>query len=432
MESMRRKRSNGQVVPDGRRGIVVGVDVSKRYFDFGAFRPGERGGVRRAEQNADGFEAFEGFLAQLKARGDEVWVAYEPTGPYSSCLRERLMEGGWRVVQVNPYHVKQAKELADNSPGKTDRKDCGVIAGLVWQGYWREVVAVCGVHAQLRAVWVQWRSLIKKRTRLRNEFQSLLVEWFPELGEIFDDAVCKTVRAVVKAYESPQVVAGKPLSRLRRVIKAATSGRMGRMAEPIRQAAKRSVAVTEGQRARWEYMVGLLELIESVEQQQRGVYQRMETMLDGLEEAQAMLTAPGIGLITVAGLLGECGPLGAFDSFGRLEKHAGMNLYEISSGQRRGRARLSKRGRSGVRYAMGQIAILQMRKGGLCREYAQALRERGKKPREVRVAVARKLLGLLYALAREAVAFDPQRWITEVSTADGLFIRREAPLSTAA
>lgn len=432
MTSMRRKRGNGQVVPDGRRGIVVGVDVSKRYIDYGAFRPGERGRVRRAEQNADGFEAFEGYLAQLKARGQEVWVAYEPTGPYSSCLRERLMGGGWRVVQVNPYHVKQAKELADNSPGKTDRKDCGVIAGLVWQGYWREVVPVCGVHAQLRAGWTRWRSLIKKRTALRNEFQSLLVEWFPELGEIFGDAVCKTVRGVVRAYEGPQAVAKKPLSRLRRVIKKATSGRMGRMAEPIRQAAKSSVAVTEGRRARWSYMVGLLDLIETVEQQQREVYECMETMLEELEEAQAMLTAPGIGVITVAGLLGECGSLSSFESFGRLEKHAGMNLYEISSGQRRGRARLSKRGRSGVRYAVGQIAIFQMRKGALYGEYAQALRGRGKKAGEIRVAVARKLLRLLYALAREKVAFDPQRWITEVSTADGLLTHREAPVLVAA
>jgi len=81
---------------------------------------------------------------------------------------------------------------------------------------------------------------------------------------------------------------------------------------------------------------------------------------------------------------------------------------------------------------LGQMAILQMREGGLCRKYAQALRERGKKSGEIRVAVARKLLRLLYALARDRVAFDPQRWVTEVSTADGLLARGEAPLSKAA
>lgn len=432
MKSMRRKGRESQVVPDRERGIVVGVDVSKQRIDFGAFRPGQRGEVHRVEQNADGFEAFERFLEQLKAGGQQVWVAFEPTGPYSACLREWLRRSGWRTVQVNPYHVKRTKELRDNSPGKTDRKDCGVIADLVWGGYWREVTPLRGVYAELRARWVQWRSLSKQRTALGNQFQGLLVEWFPELGRIFKDPVCKTVRGVVRAYESPQAVAGGRLGKLRRVISAATSGRMGRMAEQIRQAAKRSVAVGEGQGARWAHMVDLLETIELIEQQQQRVRQRMEALLEGQGQAEAMLTAPGIATLTVAGLLGECGPLGDFESYGRLEKHAGMKLYEISSGQRRGRVRLSKRGRSGVRAVLGQMAILQMREGGLCRKYAQALRERGKKPGEVRVAVARKLLGLLYALARDRVAFDPQRWVTEVSTADGLLARGEAPLSKAA
>jgi transposase len=412
--------------------MVVGVDVSKRWVDYGGFRPGERGRVRRAQQDAEGFEALEGYLRQLKAEGKQVWVAYEPTGPYSSCLRERLLGGGWRTVQVNPFHVKRTKELIDNSPGKTDQKDCAVIAGVVWQGQWREVVPVRGVHAQLRGAWVQWRSLMKQRTALRNQFQGLLVEWFPELGRIFKDAMCKTVRGVVRGYSSPESVARSRLARLRRVINKATSGRMGRMAQEIRDSAKSSVAVWEGAEARWEHMKALLEMVELVEQQQQRVRDRMEQLLEGLPEAEAMLTAPGIGIITVAGVLGECGPLGAFESYGRLEKHAGMNLYEVSSGQRKGRTRLSKRGRSGVRYGLGQIAIAQMRKGGLCWEYAQALRAQRKNPNEIRVAVARKLLRLLYALARDQVAFDPQRWVTEVSTADGLRAHREAPLPEAA
>ena len=77
MKSMRRKGRESQVVPDRERGIVVGVDVSKQRIDFGAFRPGQRGEVHRVEQNADGFEAFERFLEQLKAGGHRC---ARPTG----------------------------------------------------------------------------------------------------------------------------------------------------------------------------------------------------------------------------------------------------------------------------------------------------------------------------------------------------------------
>ena len=35
---------------------------------------------------------------------------------------------------VNPYHVKQSKEMDDNSPKKTDQKDPKTIAKLVVEG----------------------------------------------------------------------------------------------------------------------------------------------------------------------------------------------------------------------------------------------------------------------------------------------------------
>jgi len=69
MSSMARRAGRGQEVPDRERGIVVGVDVSKRRIEYGAFAPGERGRVQRAEQDADGFAAFGRVLRQLQAEG---------------------------------------------------------------------------------------------------------------------------------------------------------------------------------------------------------------------------------------------------------------------------------------------------------------------------------------------------------------------------
>jgi transposase len=374
----------------------------------------------------------EGSLEQLKAQGHEVWVAYEPTGSYSSCLREWLVRAGWRTVQVNPYHVKRTKEVRDNSPGKSDRKDCGVIADLVWSGCYQEVVLVEGVYAELRGANRQWYSLRKKCTGIGNEFQAMLAEWFPELTQIFKDATCKTVRAVVSKYQSPQQVAAGRVDRLRCRIRAATSGRMGSKAKSIRQAAKRSVAVVEGQGARCRHLRDLLAQLELIEQQQRQVLQQMERLLDGVPEALALLSLPRINTVTVAGVLGECGRLDGFASYGRLEKHVGLNLYEISSGQRQGKHRISKRGRSRARQALYLMARGQIKEGGLCWELAQRLREKGKKSPEIRVAAARKVLRLLYALGCSKEAFDPQRWVTKVSTADGHARHQGTPQTLAA
>jgi transposase len=429
---MGRKRRNRQVVPDRERGVVVGVDVSKRWIDYGAFGQEWRGRVRQAGQDADGFEALQASLAQLKGEGHEVWVAFEPTGSYSSCLREWLVRGGWRVVQVNPYHVKRTKEVRDNSPGKSDRKDCGVIADLVWSGCYQQVVLVQGVYAELRGAYGQWCRLRKKHTSIASEFQALLAEWFPELTQIFKDATCKTVRTVVSGYQSPQQVANARLGRLRSRIRAKVSAPMGARAKAIRQAAKRSVAVVEGHRARGGHLRDLLAELELIEQQQDQVHQEMASLVGEAPEGPALLSLPRTNVITVAGLLGECGPLDGFASYGRLEKHVGLNLYEISSGQHQGKHRISKRGRSRARQALYLMARGQIKEGGLCWELAQQLRAHGKKSPQIRVAAARKLLRLLYRLACTKEAFDPQRWVTGVSTADGHVRHQGTPQSLAA
>ena len=58
-------------------------------------------------------------------------VGAEPTGHYWFSLAEFLEDEGIKLVLVNPYHVKQSKEMDDNHPSKTDRKDPKLIARLV-------------------------------------------------------------------------------------------------------------------------------------------------------------------------------------------------------------------------------------------------------------------------------------------------------------
>ena len=57
---------------------------------------------------------------------------------------------GISVVQVNPYAVKQTKELEDNSQLKDDRKDPKLIANLVKDGNYGMPYLPEDVYAELR------------------------------------------------------------------------------------------------------------------------------------------------------------------------------------------------------------------------------------------------------------------------------------------
>jgi len=432
MKSMRLRGRKRQAVPDREQGIVIGIDVSKGKMTYGAFQLEGKTKVVTAKQDAAGFRRLGEAVAGLREQGYDPWLAYEPTGPYSTCLREWLVSEGLRVVQVNPYHVRRTKEVRDNNPGKSDGKDPGVIADLVWQGCYLEVRPLGGVYAELRAASAEWAALSKQRTALRNEFQGLLEVWFPELREIFADAVGQSVRALVRHYASVEAVAQGGVVRLRRILCQASRGRTKGRVMAIWEACQDSVAPKAGQQARHRHLLCLLDLLEVVEKRQGRLQQEMEIWLRQLPEACFLLSAPGVGMVSAAGLLGECGDLGGYANHKSLEKHLGLDLYEISSGQRQGQRRISKRGRSLARYLLCQIVLTQLKRGGLYCEFAEALKRKGKKGREIRVAAARKLLRLLYALARDRAEYNVQRWVSGNGTGDGLTNHPGRPAQIAA
>ena len=322
--------------------------------------------------------------------------------------------------------------MRDNSPGGSDRKAAGVIADLVWQGCYQQALRLEGVYAQLRAGSAEWASLGRRRTSVGNEFQALLQVWFPELVGGYRDRLCLTVRGLVRRYrEVPAIIeAGK--GSLRRTVKRASRGRGRDRADEIWQGARESVAPTIGQAARRQAMLGLLELLEVIERRQEALRGELAHSLAQLPEARCLLSLPGLGVVTVAGLLGECGDLGAYGSYGQLEKLVGLNLCNRSSGQYRGRCRVSKRGRARARHLICCIAMWQTRKGGLWHEWAQEAKAKGKRSGEIRVAVARKLLALVYAVARDHSIYQAERCITGDGAADGLPVHQGMPTHLAA
>ena len=82
-------------------------------------------------------------------------------------------------------------------------------------------------------------------------------------------------------------------------------------------------------------------------------------------------------------------------------KLAGLDLYEISSGKRKGERRISKRGRSLLRKILYYAAIQTIRKNGIMCEYYADLISRGMKRMMALVAIARKLLRIIYAIVRD-------------------------------
>ena len=81
-------------------------------------------------------------------------------------------------------------------------------------------------------------------------------------------------------------------------------------------------------------------------------------------------------------------------------KLGGLDLFEVSSGKQKGERQISKRGHPLMRNLLFYAAINVVRKGRIMHERYERYIQRGMPRIKALVAVARKLLGVLFTLVR--------------------------------
>ena len=100
----------------------------------------------------------------------------------------------------------------------------------------------------------------------------------------------------------------------------------------------------------------------------------MRATLERIPDSVRLLSIKGLGTVSVAGFIGEVGEFSKFSTQSEITKLAGLDLYEISSGKRKGQRRISKRGRSLLRKILSYAAIQMIRRNGSMYDYFEALK----------------------------------------------------------
>lgn len=86
----------------------------------------------------------------------------------------------------------------------------------------------------------------------------------------------------------------------------------------------------------------------------------VERLLAQIPGTNEMLTIPGVAVVTLAGFLAEVGDLNGYDHGQQIIRLAGFNLKENSSGKKKGKSTITKRGRSRLRALLLFRAVMPM------------------------------------------------------------------------
>ena len=397
--------------------LIVGVDIAKKlqWASFTDYRGLVLGKTLRFRNDKNGFETI---LASIRTicklkKLDKVIVGMEPTGHYFKPLANYLILNKITVVMVNPYHTKRAKELDDNSPTKSDKKDTLTIARLVRDGRYFEVYMPRDIFAELRVLSNTRMSLMKRHNALKNTITTVFDEYFPEFVAVFKCPFKgKASMQIMKTCPFPSLILELGVDGVLAEIKKVVKKTVGlKKARQLVETAKESVGVTYGITAAKLKLELMIEELELLTRQLEQIERAMEKALADTGMKETILSIPGIGTVTAASFFGEIGDPLRFNHPRQISKMAGYNLVEDSSGKNISGTSISKRGRKNLRNVLYQMAMTMVAVNTEMKALYQYLKTRPNNPlkkKQALVVISKKIVTVIYNLVKKQTEYKAE------------------------
>ena len=334
--------------------IHVGVDLHQRFCYMTALDAS--GKILNVGPVSNEKPALRRYFRQF--RGQEVEAAVEACG-FWPAFREVVEPQVKRLVLVHPQRVKAIA----SAKLKNDRVDSQTLAHLLRCDLLPESWKA-DRETQARRQQVRLRTtLVRQRTRLKNQVHAVLhqqgqrspaTDLFGKRGRLW----LGEVKLPGQARESVQTC-------LRMI---------DHYGEEIqKQNLQLSEKAKQDERVRW------------------------------------LMTIPGIGEVSAMMVLAEIGDLGRFANKEALCSYAGLVPRVRESAGKAARGGITRQGSPWLRWMMVEAAQVATRTSPAARRYYERLL-RKKHKHVARVALARKLLTAVYALLKDGVVFEEEKF----------------------
>ncbi|MCB1742364.1 MAG: IS110 family transposase [Gammaproteobacteria bacterium] len=268
-------------------------------------------------------------------------------------VQQCLIEHGIDTVLANPTKVR----LIAASKHKTDTNDARMLAELLCAGYLPEAYRSPEDIESLRHLVRERHYLVAVRTGFKNRLKGVVTA--RGVNDILEDCLTKRGRQYIEQHN---------LSELR----------------------------------------DLSELITELNTYISRLDRQLTTELKANSLAKLLLTVPTVGPVSVATLVAEIGDFDRFSSAKKLANYAGLVPGQRSSGERLRYGRITKVGSKYLRHTMVECAMrLRVHHDPALHTWYERVKAVSS-PMKARVALARKLLTIMWYMAKHHTPYTPR------------------------
>lgn len=394
----------------GGKGTCVGLDIGKseivavvRWSD-GAFES------PISVQNPSEIAELVALLVMLRQCCDSLTIGLESTGTYGEPIRAAMTAASLEVYRISGKSASDYKEIFDGVPSQHDGKDAAIIAELTCFGkgtpwpFQAQSENEQRIKHQVRRMDVFHEHITEWTGRL----EAMLAEHWPELSGLLSLHSVTLIKIMIH-YGSPARLAADPAAGEQ----LAKWGRGALKPEKIAQILE-SARTTKGTPIDGSDMAWLQEIASELQEANQKVNACKNELESIVSKEDSMREyAAAVGPVTLCVIWATVGNPRNYDSSGAFLKALGLNLKELSSGQRQGQLAITKRGPSLARKYLFFWALRAVQRDELKRWYDDFQKVgRGSRDNSERrkmkglVAMMRKLSRSLWYTCKHEEAFE--------------------------
>ncbi|MBM7558234.1 IS110 family transposase [Halanaerobacter jeridensis] len=402
----------------------LGIDISKNNFDFCLLNnisntPVEK---QKLQMNKQGFEKLIKLISNHIKSNDDLFITMEATGTYHLTLLNFLVKRNYQVALANPKLVNSYSNSISLRNTTTDSIASKHIARFAKDRY-KDLDAVDKDSiTSLKTLNRERESFSEAITKVKTKIKNLLNRLFPELEHI-TNLFSKTITKLLCQAPSAEKISQKGLEFIKKHINDTNGSKINTSAKTIFKAAQNSTGIKD------QYLetVLLAELkrLNTLKKEMKNIEQAIKNAISTNEQiktnSELITSIKGIGEKTAIPFLIETGILGAnikniFPSYKQLIAYTGTDPSLKQSGSSiNHQGSISKKGNKYLRKTVYLMAQNTIRYEGYFKYYFKKKIEEGKTRNQAIIAVANKLIKIIYTLLKNKTKYDSEYHLKQVN-----------------
>lgn len=392
--------------------ICVGIDAASFKHDVCIIN--EHGEILhqpfQIKNNQQDYNRLLKIIEDLKERlhDDQSRLGIESTGSYSETIVSFFSnKKGVDVIYINPLLTKMYQQTRKVHYAKTDKLDAMGIASFISSDpNIRTFQPIKPQIIRLKEIYREIVSSNKELCECKNRLRSTIHRYFPEYFTVFSDIFNLSSLWILNDIDTLERLGKKNAETYMKKVNKYSHGNISKVkCEKLIELSNCSIGVKDGYNA--AVISSLVKRIQVILEGKETLLKCAEKLIN--ETHPNLLTIPGVGIISAAGIIGEIGDINNFNSSDALYAFTGLDPKVYESGKYKAcNVKISRKGSPYLRNALYIASECVIRFDPTFVQFYTKKMSEGKNFRNVLGHVAKKLCRVVYAMLKNNSVYLPQ------------------------